>query len=220
MNQFLQKHSRYAVLYLLAGFVLFVVVWFLIQTTDSPANYTAADGNALPAGHPPLSAAASGDTGDFAPDAFNVSQNMKQQLESLRLRVVKTPEDTTHIFRLARMLHDAHQIEEASRYYRNYVALRPQNRQAWLDLSQTLAELKHWDEAEKAAMEMLEQYPNDFAGWYNLGAIYANQSKLDQARSIWQPLTDQQQDLTIAAMAMNSLQRLDAFVKPELVAID
>ena len=161
---------------------------------------------------------AASSTPEFTPDATNVSRSATQQLDALRMRVVNAPEDTTHIYRLARMLQDAHQVEEASRNYRHYLALRPYNRQAWLDYAQCLGQLSSWTEAQKAVEDMLEVYPDDPSGLYNLGAIYANQSQLEKAKEVWERVARQDESSEMASMAIASLQRLKSFVKPQLAA--
>ena len=153
----------------------------------------------------------------FVPDASNVSAQTSQQLEALRLRVVNAPDDTAHVYRLARMLHDSHKLDEAARNYRHYLAMRPKNRQAWLDFARTLGQQKSWDEAERVAQDMLIHYPGDQSGRYNLGAVYANQSRFDEASEIWHEVASQQADTAMAAMARESLERLNAFVKPRWV---
>ncbi len=207
---FLRQQQRYYVLYLTIAFVLFTVVWFL--TSSVPEYGVSKSASAA------VSNTSASSNSDFVPDATNVSQTATRQLDALRLRVVNAPEDTTHIYRLARMLQDGHQIEEASRNYKHYLALHPQNRQAWLDFAQCLGKLKSWSEAEKAALDMLERYPEDPAGLYNLGAIYANQSKVEEAQEVWDKVARQQESSEMATMAIASLQRLKSFVKPQWVA--
>ena len=204
----LRMKKQFYVVYLLIAFVLFVVIWFGFRVEHMSPDRSIARVSSTPAVQ----------SDGLIPSALNVSQGASEQLNALRARVVNTPEDTVHVFRLARMLYDAHQVEEASRNYRHYLALRPENRQAWLDYTQTLADQKLWSEAEVAAKTMLTHYPGDTAGRYNLGAIYANQSKIEDARTIWSEIVDEGGDATIVAMASSSIERLESFVKPGWVA--
>ena len=206
MIRFIKEHPQYYSIYLLAGFFLFVVIWFSTNqgSKQSNGNYTSYNSQASPASLSP----------DFSPSASNVTRSTTQQLDALRMRVVESPEDTMHVVRLARMLQDAHQPDEASKYFKHYLALHPENRQAWLDLAQNLAELKRWEEAQKAMESMLTHFPDDPSGLYNLGAIYANQAKIEEARQIWTQVATQSADLSVAEMAASSIDRLKSFLKP------
>lgn len=199
----MQQTQQYHILVLGGAFLLFILTYFL--TAAPPVPVSAQAGNVRGVTTP---------NGTFVPDASNVSSETSKQLEALRLRVVKSPDDTTHVFRLARLLHDSHKLEEASRNYKHYLAMHPKNRQAWLDYARSLGEQKSWDAAAEAAQAMLMHYPGDPSGRYNLGAVYANLSRFDEAEGIWREVAEQQQDSAMAAMAAASLDRLRAFVKP------
>ncbi|MBX2820190.1 MAG: tetratricopeptide repeat protein [Rhodothermaceae bacterium] len=206
MIRFFKEHPQYYSIYLVASFFLFVVVWFSTNqgATQATESYTSYNSQASPSS---LGA-------DFSPSALNVTRSTTKQLDALRMRVVESPEDTMHVVRLARMLQNAHQPNEASKYFKHYLALRPENRQAWLDLAQNLAELKRWEEAQKAMESMLTHFPDDPSGLYNLGAIYANQARIEEARQIWTQVATQSSDLSVAEMAASSIDRLKSFLKP------
>lgn len=197
MNEFLtqlrQKKQLYP-LFLMAGFIVFAVIWFSFKGPDRPAsNWTPAQAQA---------------EADFEPNATNVSPSMHTQLESLRKRVVNEPEDTTHVFRLARLLQDAHKPDEAASYYRHYLALHPENYQAWLDMTQCYGQAEMWDEAEKAVKEMLVRYPEDASAMYNLGAVYANLSRMEEAQQIWHEVINLDKDPAVTMMAQGALLRI------------
>ena len=202
--RFLTEKKHFYSLYLVFGLLCFAGAWFVTQTPN-------------PSVHSAQAVPVRSSEGPIAPSALNVSKGTSQQLDALRRRVVNAPDDTTHIYRLARMLQNAHQTEEAMRNYRHYLAMRPQNRQAWLDYEQTLAEQKLWHEAQEAVETMLIHYPDDPSGLYNLGAIHANQSRIEEAESIWKRVAAQTIDSGVAEMAQTSLQRLKSFVKPQWV---
>ncbi|MEZ4699289.1 MAG: tetratricopeptide repeat protein [Rhodothermales bacterium] len=196
--------SRYFLLYVLAGFALFAAIWF--GARRPPAAGVASNWTAAPETARAQTAAAGDET--FTPDKSNVNPSMHSQLEALRMRLVETPDDTTHLFRFARLLQDAHQPEEAARNYKHYLALHPENRQVWLDLTQTYGELEQWDEALRTVDDMLARYADDPSGLYNKGAILANTSRFEEARAIWTKVADQIDDPDVAVMARHSLQKL------------
>ena len=203
MNPFLKKHARFYSLYLAGGFFVFALAWFYVKGSSVQG-----------AAGPHASALPISLNKDFLPDASNVTRSATEQLEALRSQVTAAPTDTMHMVRLARMLRNAHQADEACTYYVRYLALRPANRQAWLDLAQSLGELNRWQEAQEATETMLTHYPNDPTGLYNLGAIHANQAQIDEARQIWARVSSQTADLAVAEKAETSLNRLTSFLKP------
>ena len=192
-------NKKYTWAYLLIAFFMFAIGWIVWRTPYSPPAASASSGEAL---------AANMDESEFEPDASNVSPSTHTQLESLRKRVVEAPEDTTHIFRLGRMLQDAHKPEEAARNYRHYLALHPENYQAWLDMTQSFGQAEMWDEALESVQDMLERYPDDPSAQYNLGAIYANLARTDEARAIWERLIEADPDPEITLLSQHSLSRL------------
>jgi regulator of sirC expression with transglutaminase-like and TPR domain len=70
--------------------------------------------------------------------------------------------------------------------------------------------LNEWDNALAATQEMLTNFPDHPSALYNLGAIYANTSRLDEARTTWQRVAAQSQDPSMKAKAEASLKQLDA----------
>ncbi|MDZ4698142.1 MAG: tetratricopeptide repeat protein [Rhodothermales bacterium] len=196
------KQSPFLLAYVLAGFVLFAVFWFGAKRATDPhaeAGWTAA---------PAAASASTTPSETFTPDKSNVNPTTHSQLETLRMRLVEAPDDTTHLIRFGRLLQDAHQPEEAARTYRHYLALHPANRQVWLDLTQCYGELQQWDEALKAVDDLLARYSGDPAGRYNKGAILANMSRFQDARAIWTEVADQIDDPDVALMARQSLNKL------------
>ncbi len=194
--------NRYFLAYVLAGFVLFAAFWFGAKREPDPhsgTEWTAA---------PTVAGAATTPSETFTPDKTNVNPSTHSQLETLRMRLVEAPDDTTHLIRFGRLLHDAHQPEEAARTYKHYLALHPANRQVWLDLTQCYGELQQWDEALKTVDALLGRYPGDPAGRYNKGAILANMNRFDEARTIWSEVADQIDDPDVALMARQSLNKL------------
>lgn len=145
----------------------------------------------------------------FTPDGENVAPSFHIEMEALKKRLETAPQDTTALIRLARLKQDGHQTEEAAAYYRRYLDARSDGRQAWLDLARCYAELARWQEALEATQTMLRRFPDDPAALYNLGAIYANTSRPDEARTTWQRVTRQERNPEMKAMAASALRRLD-----------
>ena len=196
----IKEKKQYHLLYLLTAFVIFVAAWFTWRVPGEQAsNWTQ---------NPALAETSQGSESEFEPDGSNVSPSTQSQLEALRLRVVESPGDTTHLFRLARMLQDAHKPGEAARNYRHYLALHPDNYQAWLDMTQSFGQAQKWGDAHDAVDDMLERYPEDPSALYNLGAVYANLGKMEEAKSTWEKVVEQDKDPDVILLAKSSIQRL------------
>ena len=100
-------------------------------------------------------------------------------------------------------------MEEAIVYYKKYLVLNPAAVQAWLDLTHCYAQLEQWDEAIQTSKNLLGRKPDHPSAMYNLGALYANQNKPEEARRWWEKVKAQQQDPDLAQKAIHSLLRLD-----------
>ena len=188
------------ILVLLLAFVTLAVGVFVWKTpaTDAPADMPATAG--APATVP---------TPATVPGRDNVDHSVRAKTEALKRQVETAPRDTTALFRLAVLLQDAHQPEEAALYYERYLALQPANRQAWLDLANCYAEAGAWRRAHEATLRLLDRYPKDPSALYNMGAILANLSDAAGARSWWEQARAQTADPAIAAQAATALQQLD-----------
>jgi tetratricopeptide (TPR) repeat protein len=110
---------------------------------------------------------------------------------------------------LGRLLQDGHRMDEAVVYYTSYLNARPRAKQVWLDLAASFASDKKWIEAEESIGEMLQVYPGDESGRYNLGAIAANAGDLLKARQIWSEISENGAESAVKAMAKLSLARLN-----------
>lgn len=199
--EIIEQLKKYPLLFLLGAFLLFVVAWFAFSAPAQEATVWTSNPNIS-------EAHTQGVSPDFEPDGTNVSPATQSQLESLRLRVIKAPDDTTHIFRLARLLQDGHKPEEAARNYRHYLALHPNNYQAWLDMTQSYGQAQQWEEALTAINEMLGRYPDDPSALYNQGAVYANLERFEEAKTSFQKIIDQQKDPDVMILAKSTIERL------------
>lgn len=137
-----------------------------------------------------------------------VSGEFRHEMAILEDRLEKDPADTEALQRSAVLLQDAHQPAEAVARYRRLLEIEPRNRQAWLDLANVAAETGDWTAALDASRGLLDHYPDDPEGLWNLGAIHANQGRMDEARAAWERASAQTADPAIAAKAVEALQRI------------
>lgn len=214
----MQKH--YLTLGILVIFLMIAAGWFVWTPSPKEPPVAGTPGVMPPpssrGGRAPVSFSASPflatheQRATFIPDGENVAPSFHVEMEGLKERLDAAPQDTTTLIRMARLKQDGHQTEEAVDYYRRYLALHPEGRQAWLDLALGYGTLGRWPDALEAAQAMLDHFPDDPAGLYNLGAIYANTGRFAEARAAWERAAEQDRHPEMKARADDALQRLAA----------
>ena len=143
------------------------------------------------------------------PSADNVHPNFLKRAADLETYLVKNPTDTTHIAMLARLYQDGHKPEKAVIYFEQLLSLQTQNPQHWLDLITVYGTLSHWKKAEDTCVRMLKFFPKNLSAKYNLGAIYANQNKLLDAKKIWNEVVANKSDDHVIHLARQGLEAID-----------
>jgi Flp pilus assembly protein TadD len=76
------------------------------------------------------------------------------------------------------------QWDEAASLFYQVTALRPEYLDGWLELAWTLASLRRFDEAERAARTAVELDPDSASALGNLAGILLEQGKVAEARSV------------------------------------
>jgi tetratricopeptide (TPR) repeat protein len=197
-------------------------MWFVMQSSSEPSSVDttatvasptggpaqAGVGHPTPVGQSPFLSTHEQGT-SFTPTGENLAPSYHVEVEALTRRLEEAPQDTTMLLRMARLKHDGHRTQEAITYYRRYLDLHPEGRQAWLDLTQCYGELQQWDDAETATEDMLRYFPDDSGALYNLGAIYANTGRTSEARATWEKVVARDADPEMKTLAENALKRLN-----------
>lgn len=178
---------------LLAALLLFAIVYWNARSTSSPTQ-AAASVSSSPA------SATMQSQGAIASEHLTI--------DALKARVQEAPNDTSLINHLAQVLHDDSRYEEAAVYYNQFLALAPKNVQGWLDLANVYAALQDWDNALEASQSLLDFVPHHPSAMYNMGAIHANLSNLEEATFWWTQVRDQNEDADLAQQAEQNLLRI------------
>ncbi len=129
-------------------------------------------------------------------------------IETLKAQLVDDPANLGLLLEIATKFHDGHKPVDAIRYYKDYLAIRETDEQAWLDLASSYAELEDWTEAETATRRLLDVNPSNASALYNLGAIRANLGDFDEARRLWEQVRDEQPQAAVTGQAREALIRL------------
>lgn len=201
-------------LYTLVGIVLVaIVVIFIILKEPEPTPSTGTESN-LPPGHPSVDAQSGmqspppGATDGSAPSKANVRQDFIHLVEKLKEKVNKNPDDTSQVLDLARLLADAHQLKDALPLFQRYLRKAPGNIEVLLELSICYFNLGDMESARSTTQKILSIDAKNTMAMYNLGAIYANQGKKEEAKSVWNDLAKRFPNSDDAARAKESLARL------------
>jgi len=216
--------KRNHILLLSAAIVpLLLVAWFLVL--KSPSSDAPASSESQGFVHPPVSTPRSDgmlraqapaaqaiqvQEPVVRPTSDNVNARYYEQIFVLEERIKTVPDDTTALAKLGRLYQSGHAFSEAEASYSAYLALRPEGRQVWIDLTAVYAGLEDWDQARSTLDNMLIRFPGDESALYNLGALSANAGDLASARSQWQSLLDSTDDDDLADRLRMSIARVDA----------
>lgn len=150
------------------------------------------------------------ESSSIVPSATNVSNNFQKKLLALQTFLIDHPQDTTHLMLIARLYQDAHQPKQAVLYYKRLIDIQQKNPQHWLDYITVLAESNDWKTAEETCLTMLSYFKDNSSARYNLGAIYANQGKMDEAEQIWTALAKQPEiDAHVKHLVESALNQLN-----------
>lgn len=210
-------------LYLLGGVLLFLGAAFFL-TTDlfrTSANRPLTDAELAQRANEIMNSQARPSTSSSTssmpenplqtePTADNVSSGYYERVKDLESFLESHPADTTHMLRLARLLHQGHQLRDATLWYERLIEQKPQDIQIRLDLINAYGQAGQWELALQAADKLLEMKDGHPQALYNKAAIYANMGKKEDAKAIWQNLQEREDGTTIGTMSRNALEKLAA----------
>ncbi len=140
-------------------------------------------------------------------DQFDMSRMAPvfKQIDSLKNAVQTNPQDVNALAHLGALFDMAGKYEQAAGYYRDLLAVTPENVEARMNYAGALF---NNNEREKALAELhavLEYRSNyDFA-MYNLGVIYAAQHEHDKAKEWWDKVIAADANGDLAKRARQSL---------------
>jgi len=112
-------------------------------------------------------------------------QDPTHEKAALEEELKKKPDHAPILLRLAELARDAGQPKQAAEYLKQAAAADPKSLDARLELSRTLYEAGDIAGALAETKRLLADRPNQVDALYNIGAIYANQGKIDLARQYW-----------------------------------
>jgi len=142
------------------------------------------------------------------PSGANVSEEVKQKLDSMKKEVELNPTDTVKIREYADLLAAAHRPDEAISYYERIIEKDKTRKDIYFAITFVYYNQKDLVKAEEVTREMSRLYPDDAMVNYNLGAIEATKGNKEKAREIWNKLIKDYPNDKTSELAKNSLNRL------------
>jgi tetratricopeptide (TPR) repeat protein len=112
-------------------------------------------------------------------------ENPAHERAALEEQLKSNPNHVPILLRLAELEREAGHPAGAVPYLRKILEHEPTNLDARLELGRALYEANDAAGALKETQRLLADHPGQVDGLYNLGALYANQSRLDLARQYW-----------------------------------
>ncbi len=137
-----------------------------------------------------------------------VPDNPAHERAALEEELKKKPGHPPILLRLAEMERDAGRPANAVPYLRQILDQDSKNEDARLELGRMLYDAGDVEGALKETQQLLADHPNQVDGLYNLGAIYANQNRLDKAREYWAKAVAAAPTSDSGARARESLEKL------------
>ncbi|HPN37580.1 MAG TPA: tetratricopeptide repeat protein [Melioribacteraceae bacterium] len=146
--------------------------------------------------------------GGTNPSKENVNKEAMQQFEMLKKTYETNPNDTANAKSYASMLAAGHHPEDAVKIFEDIIAKDKKRIDILLLLTMVNYNLQNYDKAEDNTKKILALDKNHSEAYYNLGAIYAQQGKKEDAKKIWENIIKKYpntQASKYAVMALNNL---------------
>ncbi len=197
------QRSPLLILLPLLGSVALIAILFLLFY--NPANPKPGEANGMSnqaQSMPPQGGADQFDMSSMAP--------VFKQIDSLKNAVATNPKDVGALAHLGALFDMAGKFEQAAGYYRDLLAVEPENVEARMNYAGALFNNKQRDKALEELHTVLKHRPNYDYAMYNLGVIYAAQHEHDKAKEWWDKVIALNANSDLAARARQSL---DAMAK-------
>lgn len=143
-----------------------------------------------------------------SPDKNNVNPEVMKHLEMLKKAVDASPNDTLKLREYADFLAEAHQQDEALKYYERILKVNPERTDIIFSVAYIHYTEKNFDEAEKLLKSVLTYDKNNLKVYYNLGAIAYSSGNKEKARQIWTKLAKEYPNSAMGKKAKKSTEQM------------
>jgi tetratricopeptide (TPR) repeat protein len=120
-----------------------------------------------------------------------VPQTQKPQIDSARIDEINQLEkeiegnkaNPEKLLRLANLTHSAGLFEKSITYYEDYLKIKPNDTDAWVDMGVCYFELKNLDKAEEIFLAAVKQSPEHQIAHLNLGVVNLSKGDIEKAKN-------------------------------------
>lgn len=144
----------------------------------------------------------------ISPSKENVSPRFKRQLEELKIKSERNPNNINALKEYADFLASAHQQDEALKIYDRILKINPKHKEVLFTIAFIYYNKQDFAQAELFTNKILAIDSEDHQALYNLGAINAAKGNKDKAKEIWKNLIKHQPNTSSAELAKSSLMKL------------
>lgn len=142
------------------------------------------------------------------PSAANVSNMIKQKIDSLRIAYEANTKDTMKAREYADLLSWAHNPDKAMEIYNDILKVNPNRTDILLQLTLLNYNKSEFDKAEEISNKILKIDSKNFLAEFNLGAIAEAKGNTEKARAIWNGVIKKYPNTPIAHIAEQSISQL------------
>ncbi|MEQ1884582.1 MAG: tetratricopeptide repeat protein [Bryobacteraceae bacterium] len=147
-----------------------------------------------------------------APDSSTATtaapENAAHEKASLEEQLKRTPGHAPILLRLSELERAEGHSKEALDYLKRASTADPTSEDALLEYSKALYESGDTAGAEMQSKLLIEKHPDSVDGLYNLGAIFANEGRVDLARQYWERAVSVKPDSESGRKAKDGLQQI------------
>ncbi|MEW5800150.1 MAG: tetratricopeptide repeat protein [Bacteroidota bacterium] len=104
------------------------------------------------------------------------------EITNLEAKIKSDPKDSDALLRLANMLHDAKFYPRAIETYKQFLALKPNDADARVDMAICYFETDDAPRAVREIESVVKQYPKHQMAVFNLGVIHLSSGNMDEAK--------------------------------------
>lgn len=140
-------------------------------------------------------------------DQFDMSKMAPvfKQIDSLKNAVKENPKDVGALAHLGALFDMAGKFEQAATYYRDLLAVTPENVEARMSYAGALYNNNEREKALEELHAVLKHRPDYDYAMYNLGVIYAAQHEHERAKEWWEKVIALNANSDLVSRARQSL---------------
>lgn len=139
-----------------------------------------------------------------------LSREQRARLEALREQLARDSSNLVAVLELANLYYDLGRFRESVPLYRRYLDADPGQAEVRIDYAYALFASGEQEAGIAELRRVLERFPDHPIALFNLGVLFAQQGKLEQARQSFEELIRLHPLLPLSQQARKALRALDS----------